>query len=136
MFALISGTVNAFDAPARQAFVAEIVPREDLTNAIALNSIQFNVARALAALRDGLARIRGFKGATGDVTVGPERTPEKELFFLTVDQNGLRELTREELATPVGCGGVLAIIAVTGVLASGRPRRKRSRSARSSSADW
>jgi ABC-type branched-subunit amino acid transport system substrate-binding protein len=50
------------------------------------------------ALRDGLARIRGFKGATGDITIGPERTPEKELFFLTIDQNGLREMTREELA--------------------------------------
>jgi ABC-type branched-subunit amino acid transport system substrate-binding protein len=56
------------------------------------------------ALRDGLARLRGFKGATGDITVGPERTPEKELFFLTVDQNGLREMTREELARP-GAGG-------------------------------
>ena len=52
------------------------------------------------ALRDGLARIRGFKGATGDITVGTDRTPEKELFFLTVDQNGLREMTREELARP------------------------------------
>jgi len=52
------------------------------------------------ALRDGLARLRGFKGATGDITVGTDRTPEKELFFLTVDQNGLREMTREELARP------------------------------------
>src|SRR5512138_2880879 len=50
------------------------------------------------ALRDGLARLKGFKGATGDITVGPERTPEKELFFLTVDPSGLREMTREELS--------------------------------------
>ena len=57
-----------------------------------------------AALRDGLARVKGFKGATGDVTMGPDRTPEKELFFLTVDRNGLREMTREELAGP-GAGG-------------------------------
>ncbi len=56
------------------------------------------------ALRDGFARLRGFKGATGDITVGPERTPEKELFYLTVDQNGLREMTREELAK-AGAGG-------------------------------
>ncbi len=56
------------------------------------------------ALRDGLARMRGFKGATGDITVGPQRTPEKELFFLTVDQNGLREMTRDELAK-AGAGG-------------------------------
>lgn len=58
-----------------------------------------------AAFRDALARTRGFKGATGDITMGPERTPEKDLFFLTVDQNGLREMTREELAPP-GAGGM------------------------------
>jgi ABC-type branched-subunit amino acid transport system substrate-binding protein/TolA-binding protein len=58
-----------------------------------------------AAFRDALARTKGFKGATGDITMGPERTPEKDLFFLTVDQNGLREMTREELA-PAGAGGM------------------------------
>jgi ABC-type branched-subunit amino acid transport system substrate-binding protein len=57
-----------------------------------------------SALRDGLASLRGFHGATGDIAMGPRRTPEKELFFLTIDQNGLRELTHEELATP-GAGG-------------------------------
>lgn len=57
-----------------------------------------------AALRDELARLRNFHGATGDIAMGPRRTPEKELFFLTVDANGLREMTREELAAP-GAGG-------------------------------
>ncbi len=40
------GIANAFDAPARQAFVLEMVDREDLTNAIALNSSMFNSATA------------------------------------------------------------------------------------------
>jgi MFS family permease len=40
------GAANAFDAPARQAFVLEMVEREDLTNAIALNSSMFNSATA------------------------------------------------------------------------------------------
>lgn len=40
------GIANAFDAPARQAFVLEMVEREDLTNAIALNSSMFNSATA------------------------------------------------------------------------------------------
>jgi MFS family permease len=40
------GVANAFDAPARQAFVLEMVDREDLTNAIALNSSMFNSATA------------------------------------------------------------------------------------------
>jgi ABC-type branched-subunit amino acid transport system substrate-binding protein len=61
-------------------------------------------ARTRAALRDGLAALRGFKGATGDIAFGPDRTPEKELFFLVVAPDGLRELTRDELLPP-GAGG-------------------------------
>jgi ABC-type branched-subunit amino acid transport system substrate-binding protein len=50
-------------------------------------------------MRDGLAAVKGFPGATGDITMGPDRTPVKELFFLTVDPKlGLRELTQDELA--------------------------------------
>jgi MFS family permease len=51
---LLSGTIIAFDLPTRQAFVVEMVGREDLTNAVALNSSIFNAARlvgpALGAL--------------------------------------------------------------------------------------
>jgi MFS family permease len=43
--AAMLGVVNAFDIPGRQAFVVELVPREDLQNAIALNSSMFNGAR-------------------------------------------------------------------------------------------
>jgi len=41
------GVVNAFDIPARQAFVVEMVGREDLSNAIALNSTMVNGARVV-----------------------------------------------------------------------------------------
>jgi MFS family permease len=44
VLAFLLGIANAFDAPARQAFVVELVDREDLTNAIALNSTMFNAA--------------------------------------------------------------------------------------------
>jgi len=37
------GATNAFDTPARQSFVAELVERKDLTNAIALNATMFNL---------------------------------------------------------------------------------------------
>lgn len=58
-----------------------------------------------AALRDGLAGLRGFPGATGDISFSARRTPEKELFFLTADRDGVRELTRAELnAGPAGAG--------------------------------
>jgi MFS family permease len=42
---LLIGIVNAFDTPARLAFVIDLVGREDLVNAVALNSLVFNVAR-------------------------------------------------------------------------------------------
>ena len=47
ILALLLGIVNAFDAPARQAFTVEMVGREDLLNAIALNSSMFNGARTI-----------------------------------------------------------------------------------------
>jgi ABC-type branched-subunit amino acid transport system substrate-binding protein len=62
-------------------------------------------AQTRVAVRDGLAAVRGLAGATGDLTMGPDRTPERELFFLTVDENGLREMKPEELAAP-GAGGL------------------------------
>ena len=42
VLASLLGAVNAFDVPTRQSFVAEIVKREDLPNAIALNSSMIN----------------------------------------------------------------------------------------------
>src|SRR6202030_4716379 len=41
------GVVNAFDIPARQSFLIDMVGREDLFNAIALNSAMFNSARII-----------------------------------------------------------------------------------------
>ncbi len=62
-------------------------------------------AQTRAALRDGLANLKGFKGATGDLSFSPRRTPDKELFFLTPDRDGVRELTRAELnARPAAAG--------------------------------
>lgn len=45
ILAAIQGTINAFDNPARQAFVPELVGRKHLVNAVALNSMLFNGAR-------------------------------------------------------------------------------------------
>ena len=43
--AALRGTVDAVDMPTRQAFIVEMVGTKDLPNAVALNSMQFNVAR-------------------------------------------------------------------------------------------
>ena len=52
--AALLGISNAFDIPARQAFVAEMVEREDLANAIALNSSMVNGARIVGPAVAGI----------------------------------------------------------------------------------
>jgi MFS family permease len=54
VLAALLGVVNAFDIPARQAFVADLVDREDLVNAIALNSSMINGARLVGPAMAGL----------------------------------------------------------------------------------
>ncbi|MDE3210027.1 MAG: MFS transporter [Pseudomonadota bacterium] len=53
-FALLLGCVTAFDSPARQTFVAEMVGEADLSNAVALNSTSFNAARMVGPAVAGL----------------------------------------------------------------------------------
>ncbi len=52
--ALFLGIANAFEAPARQAFVLEMVDLHDMTNAIALNGAMFNGATAVGPAVAGL----------------------------------------------------------------------------------
>src|SRR6202022_3450416 len=47
LIAFLVGIVNAFDVPIRQAFLVQMVGKEDLPNAIALNSSIFNGARVV-----------------------------------------------------------------------------------------
>ncbi len=55
ILAFLTGIATAFDAPARQAFVLEMVTRDDLGNAIALNSTMFNLATVVGPAIAGLA---------------------------------------------------------------------------------
>jgi MFS family permease len=54
VLAFLLGCANAFDAPARQAFVPELIERKDLTNAIALNSSMINTATVIGPAVAGL----------------------------------------------------------------------------------
>jgi MFS family permease len=54
VLATLLGITNSIDMPTRQAFVVEMVGREDLPNAIALNSSQFNMARIVGPAIGGL----------------------------------------------------------------------------------
>ena len=69
VLALAFGIGSAFDAPARQSFVSEMVPPDDLSNAVGLNSASFNAARIAGPAIAGLL-IGAFGGgvtATGAV---------------------------------------------------------------------
>ena len=52
--AFLQGCVTAFDSPARQAFVSELVGEADLSNAVGLNSTSFNAARMVGPAVAGL----------------------------------------------------------------------------------
>ncbi|MDO9456838.1 MFS transporter [Nocardioides sp.] len=54
VIAFVFGIGSAFDAPARQSFVSEMVGPDDLTNAVGLNSASFNLARILGPALAGL----------------------------------------------------------------------------------
>ena len=66
--AALSGVANAFDMPARQSMVVDFVPRGDVSNAVALNSLSFNVSRTLGqAVFGGVAALGAvlFAGSSG-----------------------------------------------------------------------
>ena len=54
VFAFLSGSAAALDAPVRQTFVAEMVGDQDLSNAVALNSTSFNAAQMIGPAAAGL----------------------------------------------------------------------------------
>lgn len=56
-FAFALGVVSAIDAPARQAFVSELVSEKDLPNAVALNSASFNGARLVGPAAAGVLTV-------------------------------------------------------------------------------
>ncbi|MDP9445373.1 MAG: MFS transporter [Actinomycetota bacterium] len=67
VLAFLFGVGTAFDAPARQAFVTEMVDREHVTNAVGLNSASFNLARVIGPAVAGflIAGLGGGATATG-----------------------------------------------------------------------
>lgn len=63
VIALLNGIVMAFDAPSRQAVVVELVGREHVFNAVALNSVSFNSSRLIGpALAGVLVATIGMSG--------------------------------------------------------------------------
>ena len=70
LLSFVTGVAQAFGGPAYQSLIPSLVDKKDLPNAVALNSIQFNVARVLGPLLFGatlsLYQRWGFNEAAGD----------------------------------------------------------------------
>jgi len=116
ILALILGIVNTLDIPTRQAFVIELVGKEDLKNAIALNSTIFNLGRvigpAVAGLLIGLVGIATcfYLNAISFIAVITSlwliRVPEKKIrqgesgslrgIYLDINE-GLRYINQKEI---------------------------------------
>ena len=81
----VGGVITGINAPAWQAFVSELVPRDALLNAVTLNSAQFNAARAFGPALGGLVL----------VTLGPGPA-----FFINAASYGAVLVALALVATP------------------------------------
>jgi MFS family permease len=85
-FALLLGCVTAFDAPARQAFVSDLVTDDDLANAVALNSASFNAARMVGPAVAGALIAAVGEGWLFLVNAGSYAAVLVSLWFLRVGE--------------------------------------------------
>jgi MFS family permease len=99
VLAFVLGVASAFDAPARQSFVSEIVAPDDLTNAVGLNSASFNVARIVGPAVAGLsiAALGAGEVATGWVILANGLSFAAPILTL-------RQLDRRALTSPEPVG--------------------------------
>ena len=84
LLSFITGTAQAFGGPAYQSLIPSLVGKQDLTNAIALNSIQFNVARMLGPLLAGVTLAAFKRGGVADTTAYAACFALNALSFLLV----------------------------------------------------
>jgi MFS family permease len=132
VLAALLGLTNSLDMPTRQAFVVEMVGREDLPNAVALNSSLFNMARIVGPSLGGLI-IAGLGVAPLfllnaisfiPVIIGIALIDMKQLHALVKHSDlvkgapgkGTLQSLREGLAYVAHTPSILLIIAVVGVV--------------------
>ena len=84
--ALLAGLGTAYDAPARQIFVARMVPSSHLANAVGLNSASFNAARLLGPAASGIAIAWVGSGWVFIINAATFLAPALTLLLLRVDE--------------------------------------------------
>ena len=86
LFAFLLGSVSAFDAAARQSFIAELVGEDDLSNAVGLNSTSFNTARMIGPAVAGMLIAAVGSGWLFEINAASFLAVLCSLFLLRVDQ--------------------------------------------------
>ena len=127
VFVLGLGLANAFEAPARQAFVVELVDREDITNAVALNSTIFNLSSVVGPAVAGVVyalvgpawcfTVNGFSfiaviGALLLMNLGPKSTPRHNTSAFSSLKEGVRYAFKDSLIRTLVC--LVAVTAMFG----------------------
>jgi len=126
--ALLLGLTNTFDMPTRQSFNIEIVGKDDLMNAIALNSTTFNLARILGPsigaammallgtgwcfLLNGLSFIAVIYGLTRIKAIPYVREKKKDVGIFKEIKDGIMYIAGDKLLSQT-----LLLVAVVGTLA-------------------
>jgi MFS family permease len=128
LLALMLGMTNALDMPTRQAFVVEMVGREDLPNAVALNSSLFNMARVLGPGIGGLLIARlgvaplflinalSFLPVIAGIALIDRRSLYAQPHASLQAYGGTLQSLREGLAYVLRTPSVLLIIVVVGLV--------------------
>jgi MFS family permease len=127
--AFLLGIANAFDAPTRQAFVLELVNREDLTNAIALNATMFNTATAIGPAIAGITyalfgpawcftinalSFIGVIAALKKMKLEPHVKPETKTSTYTDLREGFKYIFSEKIVlTLISLVGVISIFGIS-----------------------
>lgn len=122
VISLVTGLANVFDIVARQSLVPNLVPRESMANAVALNSLSFNLARVVGGSLFGvlapliglgplfLLNAASFLGVIGAIVTLPSRPREQHAENILEDvQVGLRYV----FATPAVLGPILLLAALS-----------------------
>jgi MFS family permease len=133
VIAFLAGLVNAINQPVRLGIVADLVPREDVQNAVAVNAAQFRVSQLLGPALAGILVARAGPGwafllnGLSFVAVivsllllrlPPWKPPERKLSIWRSIREGLAFIVRHEvLGTLVLVAAVPAVFAYPGQLA-------------------
>ncbi len=127
VFVLGLGLANAFDAPARQAFVIELVDREDISNAVALNSTLFNMSSVVGPAVAGVVymvlgpawcfMVNGLSFIAVIIAlllmkVKPNHTAHQQTSALSSLKEGVRYVLREPVILTLMC--LVAVTAMFG----------------------